>query len=186
MKTISLLVLASLSFLSSCVTMPKADFRKSIPTVVLLDVAPGYIQTLSLNIPDNGVIELGVAMINQNPSQKWAPTAFVALHGDDSEITYGVEITTNANLQKQYVHTRVIGTKDNSELSSNTHQGLFSISSENTLKIVISGKNIRSFVNNTIVEERQLAFEPTSYAIGASSGSYKLTIIEAPPPPSSE
>lgn len=71
------------------------------------------------------------------------------------------------------------------ELANFTHQELFELSSINTLKILIDGKNIVSYVNGTKVEERELAFEPDTYEIGASSGTYRMTVIEPalPPPP---
>lgn len=186
MRESTVLALASFAFLSSCATTPKADYLRSEPVVAILDVSPGYKRALSLSIPDNKIIELRVVLISQNPSRKWMPTAFIALNNDDSDITYGLNLTTDIKLQKQYVRARVIDMKEKKELTNHTHQQLLSISSENTLKIEISGQGIRSFINNTLVEERQLPFEPTYYDIGASSGSYKLTVIEQPPPPAPE
>jgi hypothetical protein len=114
------------------------------------------------------------------------PTAFIALANDDSDVTYNLNLSTDTGLQKQYVRARLIDSKVQKELSNHTHQELLDVSSDNLLKIEISGAGIRSFVNDTLVEERQLPFEPTYFDIGASSGSYRLTVIEAPPPPAPE
>jgi hypothetical protein len=141
---------------------------------------------MSLSIPASRVIQLRVTPLSQNPSKKWMPTAFIALVNDDSDIKYNLNLSTDTGLQKQYVRARLIDTKVQKELFNHTHQELLDVSSENLLKIEISGAGIRSFVNDTLVDERQLPFEPSYFDIGASSGSYRLTVIEAPPPPAPE
>ena len=186
MKHRSLVAFVVLPILSSCATVPRVNFADSVPVVAVLDVAPGYKRALSLNIPDSRVIQVRVVNIRQNPTKKWMPTAFIALNSEESDVTYGLNITTDTNLQKQYVQARVIDLKAKSELSNYKHHQQFPGSSENVLKIEISGTSIRSFINGTLVEQRELPFEPTYYDIGASSGSYRLTVIEPPPPPAPE
>ena len=186
MKRISLLALAALPILTGCATTPQVDFQTSFPVVTFIDVAPGYKRALSLSIPDSQVIEVRVTPLRQNPSKKWMPTAFIALNSDDSGVTYGLNITTDTDIQKQYAQARLIDLDAKKELSNHKNAGYMPASSENVLKFELSGKRVRSFINGNIVEERDLPFEPSYYDIGASSGSYKLTVIEAPPPPAPE
>ena len=186
MKIFSLLILVALSALSGCATTPQVDFMTAMPVVTYLDVAPGYKRSLSRSIPDSGVVQLRITPLRQNPSKKWMPTAFIALNNDDSDVTYGLNITTDTNIQKQFVHARLIDLGAKKELSNLKQEANISPSAENVLKFEIAGKRVRSFINNTLVEERDLPFEPSYYDIGASSGSYKLTVIELPPPPAPE
>jgi hypothetical protein len=186
MKRISLLTLVALSALSGCATTSQVDFMTAMPVVAYVDVAPGYKRSLSMAIPDSNIIELRVTPLRQNPTKKWMPTAFIALNNDDSDVTYGLNITTDTKIQKQYVQARLIDLGAQKELSNIKHEAYISPSSENILKFEISGKRVRSFINDTFVEERDLPFEPSYYDIGASSGSYKLTVIELPPPPAPE
>jgi len=186
MNKLSLLAIVTIVFLSSCATTSAPSYRDSVPIVVSLDVAPGYKHEMSLILPASKVIQLRVLMLSQSPSKKWKPTAYISLQDDTSDIVYNLNLTTDTDLQKQYVRSRVINLKEEKELSVHTHQELFSISSENFLKIEVKDRFVRSFVNGNLVEEIELPYEPASYDIGASSGSYRLSVIEEPPSPTSE
>ena len=157
--------------------------QRTTPLALTFNVPPGYQRSVSLDIPEDGAIEVMVEAVVQDPSPKWKPTAFIKLVNDKSDLQYFLNISVDLDLQQQFVRTRLIDAKKKRELTNQVHPALLELSSVNTLKIVVKGKTIDCYVNGEPVERRELPFEPQYYDLGASSGTYRVTVIEPAPAP---
>ena len=164
----------------------EADYLSSRPVILDIDVAPGYERSINLGLPDNKIIQLSVELLKQNPSAKWVPTAFITLRSPDSDFAYILNLTTETYTQQQYIVARLGNEKELKILSRFVDPHRFDVTSINILRIEIKGTTVTSYVNDILVEQRDLPFEPSRYSIGASSGTFRLGVIEDPPPPSTE
>ena len=181
---LALLLLATLQGV-----MPAAagnDSKKYAPISLTMTEAPGYFRSVSVGIPDGRDLEVQIEAIDQNPTKKWSSTAFVALFNDDTSVAYYLNLSTDRDLQKQYIRARLVDKELEKEISNYTHQELFSLQTVVTIKVHVNGKNLSSYINDTLIETRELPFEPTYYDLGVSSGSYRLTVLDDVPPPAPE
>ena len=153
------------------------------PIELTLKAAPGTYRLVSTDIQPNGVIEVGFQLTEQKPTKRWHPTAYISLDSDQSPIKYFLNIGSDGELEKQYVRAKVVDTDSATELASHLYENLVEPSSITMLKIVVVGKSVTSYVNDVLIETRDLPYEPQRYDLGVSSGSYKMTVIEEVRPP---
>jgi hypothetical protein len=151
-----------------------------------MDAAPGYYDSIFLEVPEEEPLELRVRMLKASPHATWKPTFFLDFDpaGDRaSGVHYYLHVSEDTDLQKLYARMRLVDVGAKRELENITHQALFPLDHEFAIKAFVVGATVRIELDGQEIAREALPRAPLRIGVGVSSGTFEIIKVGLPPPP---
>lgn len=168
--------------LCSCTSIPTADMHKSRPLTLSLDVAPGYGSPIYLPDFDDS-IDLQVQRIKSSPSQKWGTTFFLSFYSEQADTSYYLYLFVDASRKAMYAKTSLIDMKSQNSLSERIYPQRYDLNHRFRIKAVITGRAVGFYLDGELLGTQEISHEPKFIELGASSGTFNVSVISPPLPP---
>ncbi len=182
-KTIQAMLLCAA--LCGCTSIPTANLHKSRPLSLSLDVAPGYGNPIYLPDFDDS-IDLQVQRIKSSPSKRWGTTFFLSFYSEQADTSYYLYLFADASQKAMYAKTSLVDMKSQNSLSERIYPQRYDLNHKFRIKAVITGKSVSFYLDGEPLGTREISHEPKFIELGASSGTFNISVIAPPLPPAQD
>jgi hypothetical protein len=153
-----------------------------VPIKTELTATPGYRNEIYVALPQNESLEFRIRNLHNNPTAKWKPTVWLSPYSQGAP-RYFFNLSVDPALGKMYARVRSIDIALKKELRNTIRPTLYDLDHEFDVKLRFDGSKVQVTVDGELIDEQDIQGNPELLEIGASSGSFDISLVEAMPPP---